>query len=396
MRLATMAWKYLCARRLASALTVCSVALGVSLVLATFLLTRGIRDGFVAGTTDYNLIVGAKGSATQLVLNTIFRIDTAPPNIPSTVQAMLHNDARVDVAVAVAMGDAYQGFRYVATSTAYFTPYPWQRKTFTLSAGRFWRDEPVEQPTYEALLGAGVARQTGLQVGDRLYEGEEMAEYPLTVVGILQPTQSADDRTIFFSLASFWEMNELSRSASVKPLTAVLVRPKRLSDLASLHREFNGHEETQAVLPSAVLLNIFNVLSLLQEVLHSILALVVLVVLLHLFLSLYSAMLERQREIATMRALGARRTTIVGLMVLEAAFLSLLGGLLGLLGGHGGAAFGAALMAQRGGLVLPLAPLGWLQPMLLIGAILLGTGAGLLPAVRAYRTEVADNLAPLS
>lgn len=396
MHLTTMAWKYLCARPLASALTVSAIALGVSLVLATFLLTRGIRDGFVAGATDYNLIVGAKGSTTQLVLSTIFHIDTPPPNIPATVQAMLHNDARVEVAVPVLMGDAYQGFRYVATSTAYFTPAPWQRKTFTVSTGRWWHDAPGDQPTYEALLGAEVARQTGLRVGERFYEGEEMAEYPLTVVGILRPTQSADDRAIFLALASFWAMNEVSRNAPIKPLTAVLVRPKRLSDLLSLHREFNHHEETQAVLPSAVLLNIFNVLSLVEEVLHFILALVVLVALLSLFLSLYSATLERQRDIATLRALGASRATIVGLLVLEAAFLSLLGALLGLCGGHGGAALGAVLIAQRGGLVLPLAPLGWLQPLLFLGTVLLGTGAGLLSAVRTYRTEVAANLAPLS
>ena len=81
------------------------------------------------------------------------------------------------------------------------------------------------------MLGAEAARRTGLQIGDRFYEGEEMAEYPLTVVGVLSPTASADDRAIFFSLPSFWEMNEVSRGMDVKPLTAVLVRPKRISDL---------------------------------------------------------------------------------------------------------------------------------------------------------------------
>src|SRR6266702_6477528 len=84
MSLWTIAWKYLCGRLLASALTAISVALGVSLILATFLLTRGIRAGFIAGTTDYILIVGGKSSPTQLVLGTIFRLDVATPNIPYT------------------------------------------------------------------------------------------------------------------------------------------------------------------------------------------------------------------------------------------------------------------------------------------------------------------------
>ena len=79
-----------------------------------------------------------------------------------------------------------------------------------------------------AAMGADTARRTGLRVGARFHEGEEMAEYPMTVVGILGSTNSADDRAIFISLASYWEMNEVSRKMKVKPLTAVLVRPKRM------------------------------------------------------------------------------------------------------------------------------------------------------------------------
>ncbi len=56
----------------------------------------------------------------------------------------------------------------------------------------------------------GTPQRTGLRLGDAFYEGEEIAEYPLTVVGILRPTYSANDRTIFFSLASFWGMNEVN------------------------------------------------------------------------------------------------------------------------------------------------------------------------------------------
>src|SRR5439155_25892992 len=140
-----------------------------------------------------------------------------------------------------------------------------------------------------------------------------MAEYPMTVVGILRSTNSADDLAIFFSLASYWEMNEVSRRMKVKPLTAVLVRPKRMSDLPGLHRGFNLTAETQAVFPSAVLLNILNVLSLVSDVVAIILVIVGLVLLLYLFVSLYGAVLWRRREIATMRVFGARWAPILGL-----------------------------------------------------------------------------------
>jgi putative ABC transport system permease protein len=396
MTLLGLVWRYLVGRAVASVLTALSVALGVALVMATFLLAGGVRQAFIAGTTDYNLIVGAKGSPTQLVLNVVFRLDVPLPNIPFNVYERLAADARVEVAVPVMLGDAYEGFRYLATTAAYFQAFPWKRRSFTLADGRLLRDDAVDRPSFEAVLGAEAAARTGLRQGDRFYQGEEMAAYPLTVVGILRPTGSADDRTIFLSLASFWEMNEVSRALTVKPLTAVLVRPKRLSDLPSLHREFNVAPETQAVWPSAVLLSIFHLLSVVERVLQMILAIVAAVVFLYLVVSMYSATLQRRREIATMRALGARRATVLGVVLLESCALALLGGLAGLVGGYGLAWAGARIIAATGGLVVTPPALSPLQPVVLSGVVGAGTLAGLLPALLAYRTEIAENLAPLS
>jgi len=391
----TVVWRYLQGRFVTSVLTVVSVALGVSLVIASVLLTRGIKEGFIAGATDYNLIVGAKGSPTQLVLNVIFRMDAPTPNIPLSAYEDLRRDPRVEVAVPVAMGDAYQGFRYVATSEAYFAPFPWRRHAPALSTGRLFRSEAPERPDYEAVLGADVARRTALKASDRFYEGEEMAAYPLTVVGVLRPTGTADDRAIFISLASYWEMNEISRKAMIKPLTAVLVRPRRLSDLTALHRGWNVAPDLQAALPSAVLLNVFNLLGLVEDVLFVVLTVVAVVVGLYLFVTMYNATLERRREIATMRALGARRATVLGIVLLESCVIAALGGLAGILGGHGVAALGAYLLAARGGPVTHALALGALQPATFGAVVALGALAGLVPAVLAYRTEVAENLAPL-
>ena len=79
MTILTIALKYLRGRLLASALTAVSIALGVGLAIASILVSRGIKDGFIAGATDYNLVVGAKGSPTQLVLAVVFRMDVATP-----------------------------------------------------------------------------------------------------------------------------------------------------------------------------------------------------------------------------------------------------------------------------------------------------------------------------
>ena len=396
MTILAIALKYLRGRLLASALTVVSIALGVGLAIASMLIAGAIKEGFVAGATDYNLVVGAKGSPTQLVLAVVFRMDVATPNIEYTIYEALKEDPRVEVAVPVMVGDAYQGFRYVATNTAYFAAFPWRRKTYSLSSGRFFRDDPVDSPAYEAVLGAEAASRTGLRLGNRFYEGEEMADHPLTAVGILRPTHSADDRAIFISLSSFWGMNELAHAMVVKPLTAVLVRPKRLTDLPGLHREYNVVPATQAVLPSGVLLTIFNMMAVAQEALTMILAIVGVIVLLYVFVALYSATIERRREIATMRALGARRTTVLAIVLVESATLAAIGGFGGILAGHAAAYLAATVLAQTSGLVIQPFRFDAVQPAVLAGVILLGTLAGLLPALLAYRTEVAENLAPLS
>ncbi len=395
MTILTVALKYLRGRLVASTLTAVSIALGVSLVVASVLLAREIKEGFIAGATDYNLVVGAKGSPTQLVLSVVFRMDLATPNIEYTIYRDLQQDPRVETAVPIGLGDAYRGFRYVATSNTYFAASPWRRKTFALAAGRFFADDPQSEPTYEVLLGAEAARSTGLQIGDRFYEGEEMAEYPLTVAGILGPTHSADDRAIFLSLPSYWGMNEVARGMAVKPLTAVLIRPKRMSDLPSLHRELNVAAETQAVLPSGVLLTIFNMMAVAEDVLRMILAIVGIIVLLYVFVSMYSATTERRREIATMRALGARRATILGIVLAECAALANVGGIGGIIGGHAVAYLAESLIGSSGLVTNPFR-VDVFEPAVLAGVILLGTLAGLLPAVLAYRTEVAENLAPLS
>jgi putative ABC transport system permease protein len=391
-----VALRYLRARRITSLLSAASVALGVSLVVASVLVAGGIKTAFLEGATDYNLVVGAKGGATQLVLNVVFRLDSPLPNILLPTYEGLQDDRRVEVAVPVAMGDAYQGFRYVATTPGYFAAHPWRQRRFTVASGRLFHDDTTGAPSHEAVLGAEAARRTGLRIGDRFYEGEEMATYPLTVVGILRARGSADDRSIFLSLPSYWDMNEIARAMPIKPLTAVLVRPRRMSDLPALHRQLNLAEDTQAVFPSAVLLGIFNLLDVAEDVLTLLVACVAIVVVLYLLVSMYGATWARRREIATMRALGAPRSSVLRIVLLECAAITAVGAAAGVLGGHALAYLGAQFLSARAGVVAGPLAVSLFEPAVLAGVVLVGTLAGLVPAVMAYRMEVAENLAPLS
>jgi putative ABC transport system permease protein len=150
------------------------------------------------------------------------------------------------------------------------------------------------------------------------------------------------------------------------------------------------------VLPSGVILTIFSMMAVAQEALTMILATVGAIVLLYLFVAMYSATQERRREIATMRALGARRATVLGIVLLESGTLAAIGGIVGIIGGHAAAILAAAALSTRSGLVTEPFVFAPLEPVILAAVIVLGTMAGLLPAALAYRMEVTENLAPLS
>jgi putative ABC transport system permease protein len=144
-----------------------------------------------------------------------------------------------------------------------------------------------------------------------------------------------------------------------------------------------------------VLLTIFNMMAVAEDVLKMILAIVGVIVLLYVFVSMYSATMERRREIATMRALGARRATVLGIVLVESAALATIGAVGGIVGGHAVAFLAGSLLGPSGLVTKPFV-FNLFEPAVVAGVIVLGTLAGLVPAMLAYRTEVAENLAPLS
>jgi putative ABC transport system permease protein len=119
----------------------------------------------------------------------------------------------------------------------------------------------------------------------------------------------------------------------------------------------------------------------------------VLVAGLSVFIALLNALEDRRYDLAVMRMLGAGRARLMGLVLLEGAGLALVGGLAGIALGHVftellGVALGQARQA---------AVTGWTwdprEPWLLVLALAVGVVAALLPAWRAYRSEVAPVLA---
>jgi putative ABC transport system permease protein len=112
-----------------------------------------------------------------------------------------------------------------------------------------------------------------------------------------------------------------------------------------------------------------------------------------IFVSIYNSMADRKREIAILRALGARRQTVFSVVLIESILLCVGGGLFGLLLGHGLVFIAAPIIAARsGGLLIDPYSFEPIELVIIPAMIALASLVGFLPALTAYRTDVASAL----
>jgi putative ABC transport system permease protein len=427
--------------RLSSGLTLLSVALGALLLSAVLLLRAATERSFLGPSRGFSLVVGPPGSRLELVLNTIFQIGQSPGLLAYEVFEELQHNPSTELAVPYAVGDAFRGFRVVGTSDAFFAPRfpyppaatvaekfatgrPFQFDAAALRArlaeiaaparagasGPSAADEVLAAPgaLAEAVLGASVARQLGIRLGDQIepthgVDGAGTAHEHAqlwTVVGILQPTATPVDELVLINLDSFFRIPDHRGGIipeSGKPaISAVVLFPKPGVHKALLLGQLNKRTQLQVADVDGEVRRLLRIVGNVDRVFFVIAALVVWVGVVSVAVGIYNTLAARQRELAILRILGAKRRTLFGMLVGEATLLSAIGGALGLVLGHLLVAAGAALIEQSSG----VRPRAWLllPEEILAYALLVAAGAlsGLLPASKAYRSDVAAGLVPLS
>lgn len=402
---------------LSTVVTVASVALAAGLVMAVFAINAQTQDAFTGGPIGFDAVLGARGSQLQLVLNTVFHLETSPGNIPWSMYKAIERDPGVALAVPYAVGDNYQGFRIVGTTTAIFDEFEYQR-------GRRFEVEPggriFAADAREAVIGSYVAQRTGLSVGQTfnpyhglIYDDALRHRDEYRVVGVLKATNSPSDRVVWIPIEGVYRMAghvlrgtgrtfKAEEGASIpeehREVSAVMLKLTDPQAGFLLDQAVNrqGKAATLAWPIGRVMADLFEKLGWVTRVLSLVAYLVVVVAAGSILASLYNTMNERRREFAILRALGARRRTVFAAIVLEAVAITTLGTVVGYLAY--GAILGAAFFTVREqtGVVID----AWrLSPVLLwtpVAMTALGAIAGVVPAIKAYRTDVAANLGPLS
>ncbi|HDP34796.1 MAG TPA: ABC transporter permease [Candidatus Hydrogenedentes bacterium] len=409
MNLWRIAWSYLWNRKLTTLLTILSVALGVGLISAVLTLREETQRRFEEEGQAFDIVLGAKGNPLQLVLSSVYFLDAPTGNMDIAIFNELKEHEDVIAAYPVGMGDTYKGYRIVGTTRDLMDFSYGDRAPYALAEGRYF-----EAP-FEAVIGANVAQETSLKMGatfvgthgfvDSPY-AEAHENHPYTVVGILERSGSPNDRAIFCDIQSVWDVhshggehNHDDQCEHHRPhdeITAALIKLASPAIRFEFKDLVNRNYNAMAAIPIQEIQKLYEqLLGMAKLVLLAIGYLVVAISALSILIGLYMAILQRKRDLAIMRALGATRGEIFGAVIIEAFWVTLLGILAGwFMGTLVCLALNQYLVAQIGFHVSAVRLTADLIAAY-SAVILMGLVAGILPAWQAYRTDVARDLAEL-
>lgn len=398
MKLLALAFRYLWARPLATVLNLVLLTLGLASITFVLLVTEQVNRSFQRDLAGIDLVVGAKGSPMQLILAGVFHIDVPPGNIKLADVQELAKHPQIAQVIPLSLGDSFRGFRIVGTTPDYVAHYK-----LGLEQGRLW------SATMETVLGAQAAQGMGLKPGDSFIGGHGLGgggkshgDTPYQVAGVLAPCGCVADRLILTSTESVWHVHEEHPAGGKeedhaeheedREVTMALLRYRTPLAAVSFPRYVNSETPMQAAAPAVEVTRLLRMIGVGSEVLQGVGAVLLLTAGLSVFIALWSAVRERRADLAMLRMLGASPGKVSALLLAEGLWLALIASVIGLLLGHGLAAVvGTVLQAQQS---LPVSGALWVEQEVWVPvvAILTAGAAALIPAISAYRVDVAQLL----
>lgn len=401
-------------RRTSLLLTIFSIAISVCLLLGVDNIRKEAKNSFINTISQTDLIVGARSGPTNLLLYSVFRIGSATNNVTWESYEDITAMEEVAWSIPISLGDSHRGFRVMGTNTDYFTFYQYGQSQQLV----FDQGQPFED-VYHAVLGADVARTHDYQVGDELIiaHGLVSTEFsahdnkPFLITGILAKTGTPVDRTVHVTLEGIeaihvdWQggtRSGLQLSAeqarkmdlSPKAITAFMIGLDNRINTFRLQRAITEYEEEplMAIIPGATLAELWQTISVFEQVLLVISGFVLIAGLLGMLTMLLSTLNERRREMAVLRAVGAHPYHILLLFMLETLFIVFIGYLLGV-----GILYLLLVLVQSTlvelyGVNIAISMPDAQQWMLFAIVLLLSVAVSLIPGLIAYRRSLQDGL----
>ena len=409
-----------------------ALLLGIAVATLVLLLQFAEQAGerFERDARGIDLVVGAKGSPLQLVLSSVYHIDVPTGNIPLGELERLRGDPGVAQVVPLALGDNFQGFRIVGSDD----------RLLPLYGARVADGRSFARPA-EAVLGAEVARRTGARLGQKfigshgLETGEEDGQghdhAPFETVGILAPSGTVLDRLILTSVESVWDVHGIEHEdhdeaghdhdekhvghdhdaesaqhdehhedaamPGIEPeITALLVRYRNASAAMRLPSQINRQSALQAAAPAAEAARLLGLFGSIIEGARLFGLLLALSAGLSLFVALWNATRAREGDLALLRVMGARPSTVFGTILIEGLLIAAIGALGGIAAAHGLIALASASFPTLDELGLSAIRFLPGEGGILVAALAIGLVAALIPAIRIFRVDLATTLARYS
>ncbi len=393
------AWVGLVTHKLRSFLTILGIVIGVAAVIALLSICKGVEASIMSrilslgsdlmfirpGSTSQFGVRSASGSATSLTVEDAEAIQSQVSMI--TVVAPSNSTSQQLVA-----GSTNMRAQIVGSTTDYKTAY-----SLELTSGSFFSDADYENGTRVAVLGSNV-KTTLYPNSDPVGQTLRMGSQIVRIIGVLKSKGatmgSSTDDAVMIPLTAMQQMftqQRTSRGERIVNSVAVKVSDVKKSDdivaeITSLLRarhQLAASKDNDFSITSMeeVAATVSETASTMTFFLGAIAAISLLVGGIGVMNIMLVSVVERTREIGIRKALGARERDIWVQFLVEAAFLSIVGGIIGILIG-----WGASALVSRSGLITTL-----VSPDIVLLAISVSAGIGIFfgfyPAWNASRLE---------
>lgn len=402
-------------RRSSILLTIFSIAVSVSLLLGIDHLRHQAKNSFTKTVSGVDLIVGARSGQVNLLLYSVFRIGNPTNNISWQSYQQIADNPNTAWTIPISLGDSHNGFRVMGTTQSYFDHYRFgDKQHLSFKEGKQFKG------VYDTVLGHNVAKELNYSLGQEIVIAHGLGKVsfskhddkPFTIVGILEPTGTPIDRTVHVSLAAIeaihldWQQGvkipgfgisaeeALKQDLTPKSITAVMVGLKSKMATFKFQRYINKfkQEPLMAVLPGIALVELWQIVSVIENLLLIISAMVVLAGLTGMLTTLIASLNERRREIAILRALGAQPIYIFLLLMIESLVLTIVGCLAGIIFIFVLMAIVQPILASTYGLHVSAIPLSLEMLYILAIVVILAGLLGLIPSYLAYKNSLKDGL----
>lgn len=395
MKLVSLLWSNILHRKTLSLLTIFSVAITVALVVFLLLCSQGVEQGAEKGYGPFEVTIGAKGSASQLALNTYYHIGAPTGNIPYSLLDDVRKDELVEKAYAMTTGDNYNGFPIVGMEPGYFvTRYGADKQ---MATGKLY------DKLGDTVVGSHIASTLGLHVGDTFQgahglvkdtdddgdaadEHDHHHSFTYTVVGILPPLMTSDDRAVFTTLDYAWAVHE-NQQGDNKEVTTILVKPKSLLGAQSIKMKYGQLSNVQAIYTSKAVADVVNVVDKGTQALSVVTVICIALAAGSILLSLIAAVNERKKDVGLLRLIGKSKRFIWVSLIGEGILLTFIGLICGLLIGHAGGYLSREAVFEYSGLQIQSWHFIPGEGLLVVGTLFIGVLASIGPALQAYRVD---------